>query len=167
VSERFYAKRRAGLSPVRQDGSLVAVNVDRQSAAAEQFGARKFGVEFNDEVWGTHGDDGYDFTVETSRGPVRVDVVWLGFAEPYGTDRPRVSGHLIVNDEKHHPDRRADAYVVVAGTIEAGFMLLGWLAYEELEQHGKKDFGFGMKSCCPVEKLHWFRPGTVLDEPGL
>lgn len=152
MSERFLAKREAGISPLRRDGSLTSEETDRQAAGAERFAAERFGAEYNEEVYAEHGDGGADFYL----GGRSIEVVWLG-VEPDG--RPRRDGHLIVNPDE--PQRHADLYVVVAGSIEAGFTLLGWLPHGDLVERPLKNFGYGPKHAAPVICLRWFRPEAL------
>ncbi len=140
---RYYAKREAGLSEVRSDGSLTSAETDRQSGAAERFACEYVGVPFNEEVYATHGDDGCDITV----GGYCIEVIWLGFEK--GTTAPRWRGHVIINEYEQH--RHADVYWIVRGSIELGFELAGWCWHDDI--HNRKDFGYGEKLCMHTDDL--------------
>ncbi len=145
-TDRYQAKRDAGISPVRYDGSLCSPETDAHSEAAEQFAANRLGARFNGSVYDSNGDGGHDFLI----GDKTVEVVWLGFRK--GTTIPRYDGHLIVNPEERH--RWADLYVVVAGSIGRGFTILGWAHHHELREG--RDFGYGPKLSLPTACLHGF-----------
>lgn len=142
-ADRYYAKRDAGISPVRRDGSVATPENDRQAAAAEQFAAAQLGCPFNDSVT-AHGDGGHDFVF-----PLHVEVCWLGVNQHTG--EPRRDGHLIVN--LNEPHRWADIYIVVAGTVEMGFHVVGWTTHNRLIEYGTKNFGYGEKLAMPVREL--------------
>jgi hypothetical protein len=152
-ADRYHAKRAAGLSPIRTDGSRTDPETDRQATAAEEFAAVRLGGHFNAEVYENHGDGGHDFTV----AGYTVEVIWLGFIRD--TRRPRYSGHLIVNP--HEPHRHADLYVSVCGSIERGFSLLGCARHSDLQ--GGHDFGYGPRLSLPTGRL---RPFPKLDTVG-
>ena len=59
--------------------------------------------------------------------------------------------HLIINP--HEPQRWADIYVVVAGSIDEGFEILGWLPHQVLIEKELKDFGFGPRYAAYVDAL--------------
>lgn len=159
MSERYYAKREAGLSPVRSDGSVTSPETDRQSAAAEEFAAEALGAAFNAEVYATHGDGGHDFVVTGKKGTrYTVEVIWLGMNE---VGVPRDTGHLIVNP--HEPQRWADLYVSVPGSIETGFRLAGWISHNTLVALPLKNFGFGDRFACHIDNLSKFKAGTKRD----
>ena len=140
-SERFSAKRDAGLSVTRRDGSSYSAQTDRDAFDAEVWATRCFGKEPNVEVFETHGDEGYDFAL-------LVDVYWIG-RRPDGS--PRREGHLIENPyRKAWPDR----FVVVSGIAEVGFQFEGWCTTAELKNEPKQNFGYGNKFAMPLEKLH-------------
>lgn len=149
MSERYFAKREAGLPATRRDGSSTSPETDRQAAAAERFAAGQLGAEFNAEVYATHGDRGHDFTVLGKKGRRRytVEVVWLG---------PRDSGHLIVNP--HEPWRWADVYVLVSGSIEMSFSMSGWISHADLVALPQKNFGYGDRFAARVDELTPFDP---------
>jgi hypothetical protein len=92
------------------------------------------GCEYDSSVT-AHGDRGYDFVF-----PLTVEVVWLGL-DPMG--RPRLAGHLIVNP--YEPHRWADLYVVVRGSVETDFRVIGWTTHVRLLRQPRKDFGYGPK----------------------
>lgn len=148
MSERYYAKREAGLPAQRRDGSSTSPETDRQAAAAERFAAHVLGAEFNNQVYARHGDGGSDFTIKGRS----VEVVWLGAR---GDAMPRLHGHLIINPEE--PQRHADLYVVVAGSIESGFTLVGWATHMQLTSRPLRDFGYGPRYALPTGSLMWFQ----------
>lgn len=138
--ERYYSKRRAGISDVRRDGSVTSAENDRQSGEAERWACEAFGQTYNDEIYETHGDGGVDFYL----GGYAVDAKWLGF----GND----DGHLIVNPEDFEKER-ADWYVAVAGSIQRGFYLPRrcWAMRDEMQ--AKHDMGYGEKYVRAVRYL--------------
>lgn len=142
--DRYDAKRASGISEFRSDGSKTSRKTDEQAGAAEKFAAEFFKVKCNTEVYSNHGDGGKDFML----GEATVDVVHLGMLN----DGPRMTGNLIVNP--HEPQRHADIYVVVRGSIETGFEIAGWYSHDELIARPKADFGYGKRYCCPVKELH-------------
>ena len=149
-ADRFHAKRAAGLSGTRFDGTQYDPEVDRQAAAAEHSAAKRMGCEFNSAIL-PGGDGGFDFEFKLS-----VEVYWLGMV----AGRPREQGHLIINPLEPH--RFADIYVVVMGSIENGFEIIGWTSHRVLTQ-STKDFGYGPRYCVhtsklwPIEKLQALR----------
>jgi hypothetical protein len=149
--QRYRNKRACGVSRVRKDGSLCDQETDRQSTAAEKFAADQFGVPFDDRIC-SGGDGGPDFRLPLVHpaGGIKymtANVKWLGKA--YG--RPRQKGHLIVNVDE--PQRWAELYVSVRGSIETGFELIGWTKHEELIKRPTQDFRYGPKYAMPVEDL--------------
>ena len=70
------------------------------------------------------------------------------------TGKPRIGGNLIVNP--HEPQRWADIYVVVQGSIKTGFHIVGWTTHNELIKRPKVDFGYGDRFRMPVEDLYDF-----------
>jgi hypothetical protein len=150
MSDRYYAKREAGLSPVRSDGSHTSPETDRQAAAAEQFAAERLGATYNGDVYATHGDNGHDFTVDGRT----VEVIWMGYRS--GAHEPRYRGNVIVNP--HEPHRHADLYVMVAGSIARGFSLLGCCLHTDLVFGA--DFGFGPRLALHTDKLRPFKMDT-------
>lgn len=140
--KRYLIKRRAGISTTRKDGSKVSLFTDQQSAEAERFAAEQMGCEFNSEIF-VHGDGGKDFSYSLD-----VEVIWLGVNND---KEPRFDGHLIVNPDEPH--RWADIYIVVAGTVKDGFIIIGWTTHNKLATFGLKDFGYGPKMHMPVSKL--------------
>ena len=141
---RFYSKRNAGISDVRSDGSKCTVENDIQSVAAEYFASQHYGCKFDSSI-SKDGDGGSDFSLK-----IDVEVIWLGLDKKTGM--PRESGNLIVNP--HEPQRWADIYVVVKGSIDSGFSIVGWTTHKKLVSLPKKDFGFGERYAMRVEKLN-------------
>ncbi|MFW9878245.1 MAG: hypothetical protein ACFFG0_34625 [Candidatus Thorarchaeota archaeon] len=136
------SKRNAGISGVRADGSSCSIENDMNATGAEYFAAQQYNQPFNASV-GENGDGGSDFTLQLS-----VEVVWLG-VQPDGT--PRDKGHLIVNPDE--PQRWADIYVVVKGSVDSGFQEVGWITHNALVNLPKKDFGYGEKFACDIQDL--------------
>lgn len=146
---RYHAKREAGISPVRKDGSLTSPVTDEQAAAAEQWACEIFGQPYNSDIYPDHGDEGHDLVVEG----FKAEVVWLGYHK--GTNQPRTGdGHLIVNP--YEPHRHADLYLVVSGSTETGFALEGWAFHTDIEEAPTKDFGYGQKKAIHVKNLRSF-----------
>lgn len=141
---RYDAKRAAGISEIRSDGSKTSRQTDVQAGAAEKFAADFFKVECNEEVYSNHGDGGKDFML----GNASVDVVHLGMLD----DGPRMTGNLIVNP--HEPQRHADIYVVVRGSIETTFEIVGWYPHTKLVARPKVNFGYGDRYACPIKDLY-------------
>ncbi len=140
---RYYAKREAGLSEVRSDGSLTSAETDRQSGAAEKYAADYVGLAFNEEIYATHGDDGCDIRI----CGYCVEVIWLGFEK--NTTIPRFRGHVIINEYEQH--RHADVYWIIRGSIEFGFSIAGWCWHDDICK--TKDFGYGPKLCMHTDDL--------------
>jgi hypothetical protein len=138
---RFASKRVAGIDKTRSDGSICSEDTDVQATAAEYFAAQYCGVPFNAGV-STKGDGGADFVV-----PLSVEVVHLGMVD----GKARRSGHLIINP--HEPQRWADIYLVVVGSLEEGFEVIGWIPHEILVQKPMKDFGYGMRYAVNIDAL--------------
>ena len=154
--ERFHAKRRAGISPIRRDGSVCDPETDRQSGHAEEFAADEFGVPVNKRVMNT-GDGGMDFAIKVRclDGTVReagVDVIWNGFAT--GTRKPRLDGNLLVNPFEPHRYAQSFFFVLVGGTVEHGWRFLGWARRQEVFDRTNRDFGYGERHWVPVSALH-------------
>lgn len=139
---RYLSKRAAGISGHRYDGSECSIENDINATGAEYFCAQYFGQAFDSTV-GKSGDRGYDFALS-----LEVEVVWLG-VQPNG--KPRDKGHLIINPEE--PQRWADIYIVVKGSIDEGFEIVGWITHTALIKLPKKDFGFGEKFACNITEL--------------
>lgn len=139
---RYRSKRAAGISGHRYDGSECSIENDINATGAEYHAAQYFGQPFDATV-GRSGDGGFDFAL-----PLEVEVVWLG-VQPNGT--PRDQGHLIINPEE--PQRWADVYVVVKGSVDEGFEIVGWITHTALIKLPKKDFGFGEKFACNITDL--------------
>lgn len=142
--DRYHIKRAAGISPVRGDGSMRSAETDRQAAAAEKFAAEALRCPFNDSIT-VHGDGGYDFLFG-----LKIEVVWLGINAKTG--EPRREGNLIVNPNE--PQRWADIYYVIAGTIETGFTSVGWTTHAVLIEQPPQDFGYGPKLAMNIHKLY-------------
>lgn len=142
-SARYEAKRASGISPVRSDGSWCSGENDRQAAAAEEFAARSLGCEFNGTILADCGDGHCDFSIPGAPGkpPIRVDVKWLGGVY---NPRPIAKAHLIVNPSDLERET-VDVYVAVAGSIEQGFEIAGWIYREDLRKLPQMNFGFGFK----------------------
>jgi hypothetical protein len=134
---RYWAKRKAGISEFRRDGSKHSPDTDKQAAAAEKYAADLMGCKFNSEITTTTGDGGFDFLFELG-----VEVYW--------PENPRAKYLIVSKDEPH---RWADLYVVVRGTIEAGFEVIGWTYHGLLLQEPVKNFGYGERYCMPLDKL--------------
>jgi hypothetical protein len=139
---RYLSKRVVGIPSGRYDGSECSIDNDLNATAAEYHAAQYFGQPFDATV-GRSGDGGFDFAL-----PLEVEVVWLG-VQPNG--KPRDQGHLIINPEE--PQRWADVYVVVKGSIDEGFEIVGWITHTALIKLPKKDFGFGEKFACNITDL--------------
>jgi hypothetical protein len=139
---RYLSKRSAGISDHRYDGSRCSIDNDINATAAEYFAAQSYGQPFDATV-GKKGDGGSDFSLQLS-----VEVVWLGIQK---NGQPRDQGHLIINPDE--PQRWADIYIVIRGSVDTGFEEVGWITHTALVQLPKKDFGFGEKYCCDISQL--------------
>lgn len=139
---RYLSKRAVGISSYRSDGSECSIDNDINATAAEYFAAQEYNQPFDATV-GKNGDGGSDFTL-----PLSVEVVWLGLQKD---GQPRDKGHLIVNPDE--PQRWADIYMVIMGSVETGFKDIGWITHTALIKLPKKDFGFGEKYCCDIGQL--------------
>jgi hypothetical protein len=142
--QRYDAKRNAGISEYRTDGSRTSRNTDIEAGAAEQFVADFFGKEVNREIYARHGDRGVDFKIDA----YTVDVVHLGVLDD---GSPRLRGNLLINP--HEPWRHADMYIVVRGTTSSGFTIIGWTGHDNLIERQPKDFGFGPRYWMPIGEL--------------
>lgn len=142
ATARYLSKRSVGISNDRYDGSKCSIDNDLNATGAEYFAAQKYNKPFNATI-GKHGDGGCDFII-----PLSIEVVWLGVKED-GT--PRDDGHLIINPDE--PQRWADIYIVVKGSIDNGFEEVGWIPHSALIQFPKKQFGFGKKFACHISHL--------------
>jgi hypothetical protein len=80
---------------------------------------------------------------------VRVDVVHLGILDD---GRPRMHGNLIINP--HEPWRHAEIYLVVRGSIQTTFELLGWYVHDLLVRRPERNFGYGPRYWCPIDELY-------------
>ena len=139
---RYLSKRSTGISDIRSDGSQCSVDNDLNATGAEYFAAQSYNQPFNATI-GKSGDGGSDFTI-----PLSVEVIWLGL-QPNG--KPRDDGHLIINPNE--PQRWADIYLVIKGSVEDGFEEVGWITHNALVSMPKKDFGYGEKYCCHISQL--------------
>jgi len=139
---RFHSKRSAGISDTRYDGSKCSVDNDLNATGAEYFAAQEYGQPFNATI-GKRGDGGADFHL-----PLSVEVVWLGVQKD---GKPRDTGHLIVNPDE--PQRWADIYIVIKGSVDEGFEEVGWVSHKMLTSLPKKDFGYGKKFACHISDL--------------
>lgn len=139
---RYLSKRSVGISSQRYDGSECSIENDINATAAEYFAAQQYGQPFNANIGGK-GDGGSDFTL-----PLSIEVVWLGLQK---NGQPRDKGNLIINPDE--PQRWADVYIVVKGSLDTGFEEVGWLPHNILITLPKKDFGFGEKFACDISQL--------------
>lgn len=139
---RFLSKRAVGISDTRYDGSVCSIENDINATGAEYFAAQKYNRPFNGTI-GSRGDGGADFALTLS-----VEVIWLGV---HINGQPRNTGHLIINPDE--PQRWADIYVVIKGSLDTGFEEVGWIPHTALVQLPKKDFGFGEKFVCDISHL--------------
>jgi hypothetical protein len=139
---RYLSKRNVGISNTRSDGSKCSIENDIQATGAEFFAAQAYNRPFDASI-GQRGDGGSDFSLHLT-----IEVIWLGVDKE---SRPRTDGHLIVNP--HEPQRWADIYIVIAGSIEQGFRELGWIPHKVLVRYPKQNFGFGRRFACHISKL--------------
>lgn len=139
--ERYYHMRSRRRSDFRPDGSLYNPEVDRQAAAAEEYVCGVFGVPYVNGIY-DYGDGGYDFLLRLFNPDtqVKVDVVLTG------TD------YLIVNPYGVKI-RVPNVFILVHGSIELGFRIVGWLSRDDLLACPKRDFGYGEKYACHISKL--------------
>lgn len=154
--ERYHVKRAAGISSTRGDGSARTPGTDKQSGHAEEYAAQMLGSVVDDSITVT-GDRGYDFpiTVELPsgrQGRLRVEAIWNGF-ETGSTSRPRLFGNLIINPDDEHRYRNTDIFVLVVGTVEHGFELMGWATWADVKSRPTKSFGYGRKYYVPMHEL--------------
>lgn len=143
--KRYESKRARGIPARRPDGSQCTLENDIESTGAEYFAARHFGCEFREEIT-SGGDGGFDFRVAGHT----VESVWLG--EHKWTGAPRRTGHLIVDPAQ--PQRWAEIYVSVRGSVESGFEIVGWTRHGELVVLRKKDFGYGERFAMHINDLY-------------
>jgi hypothetical protein len=149
-ADRFDAKRAAGWSPVRQDGSRYSASVDDLAGQAEAWGARACGATVDARIF-LHGDPGWDFETTDKAGQlVRVDVIHIGH------NRSPKEAHLIVNPGNRKL-KAAAVYLVVANTDDFWFALGAIHRDRFLAEHERKDFGFGVKLALPVRALDFVR----------
>lgn len=139
---RFLSKRSVGISDTRYDGSECSIDNDINATGAEYFCAQQYNRPFNANI-SSRGDGGSDFALTLS-----VEVIWLGVQK---NGEPRETGHLIINPEE--PQRWADIYIVIKGSIDKGFEDVGWITHTALVKLPKKDFGFGEKFACDISCL--------------
>jgi hypothetical protein len=139
---RYLSKRAAGISGQRYDGSECSIDNDLNATAAEYFAAQQYNQPFDATV-GRQGDGGSDFDLSLS-----IEVVWLGVQKD---GSPRDRGNLIINPDE--PQRWADIYIVIKGSIDTGFEEIGWMPHKALIQLPKKNFGFGDKFACDISQL--------------
>jgi len=151
---RYLSKRVAGKSKNRSDGSQCSVGNDIESAAAEYLASVYYDRPFNATI-SSKGDGGCDFSI-----PVEVEAIWLGADKVTG--EPRMDGHLIVNP--HEPQRWADVYVVVRGSIATGFEIAGWLDHNSLIKLPMKDFGYGPRYAARLDQLRTSDLATIRKE---
>lgn len=130
---RYDVKRQAGISDVRPDGSRIDREGDLQATAAERFAVGVYGQPFREQITKSG-----DHEPNMRLGAKTVDVKWLGWDRNHIA---RTSGYLIVNPGAI----RHDIYVLVAGSTEVGFRIVGWATHEEITARPKQDFGHGMK----------------------
>lgn len=147
---RYYVKRKIGISNCRKDGSFYDPDVDNQAGYAEEFAAKELGSKVNDSVL-EGGDNGFDFEIKTISGIKRVDVVWNGFIK--GTKKPRLNGNLIVNPFEPHRYRNTDVFILVIGSIDDGFKIVGWATTDDVKRRPQKNFGYGNRYWVPIEEL--------------
>ena len=140
---RFLSKRNVGISATRSDGSECSIQNDIDATGAEYYAAQQFGAPFDSSI-GKSGDGGSDFSLNVS-----VEVVWLGRDKKTG--KPRTQGNLIINP--HEPQRWADIYIVIGGSIDDGFYDIGWMSHKELISNPQKDFGYGPRFAVGIERL--------------
>jgi len=141
---RYLSKRNANISSTRSDGSQCSIENDIDATGAEYYACEQYKRPFNSAISKT-GDGGSDFSLGLT-----VEVIWLG--RDKRTGKPRTSGNLIVNP--HSPQRWADIYMVVAGSMEEGFREVGWIGHKELVERPKRDFGFGLRYARDITELH-------------
>lgn len=140
---RFESKRVSGISDKRSDGSRCSLENDIEATAAEYYAARYLQCRFNQDIY-AHGDGGFDFEFK-----LKIEAIWLGIGKD---GAPRRSGHLIVNP--HEPQRWADLYVVVSGSVVSGFEISGWASHRQLTAAPRKDFGYGERFAMHVDDLN-------------
>lgn len=146
---RYEIKRKAGISNTRSDGSRCSVYNDINAAGAECFAAEQYNQPFNESITKT-GDGGSDFSVKINGQTKTVEVIWLGF--DYKNNVPRTTGHLIVNP--HEPQRWANLYLVIKGSLKRGYTEAGWATHEQLTKASQKDFGYGRRFAIHVNDLN-------------
>ena len=134
-SDRYYAKRNAGIPETRKDGSKYSPYIDERAAAAERYVADFMRCKFNSDIYANKGDGGFDFIFDLS-----IEVYWV--SNPKGN-------YLIVPIDDS--DRWADIYVVAKGEDEID--IIGWTYHNALVKEPKKDFGYGLRYCMHFDKL--------------
>ena len=140
---RYLSKRAAGISGTRSDGSQCSIDNDIDATGAEFFAAQQYGRPFDSSI-GKNGDGGSDFSIN-----LNIEVVWLGINKHTG--KPRKDGYLIINP--HEPQRWADIYIVIGGSLDEGFYEIGWMPHKILISYPKQDFGFGERYACHINEL--------------
>jgi hypothetical protein len=155
MRERFEAKRAAGWTTYRRDGSCYSGALDEIAGKAEQWAATCCGEQPDRNVY-LHGDGGCDFV---SNG-VRIDVVHIG------NNRNPLYAHLIVNIGNPKLSG-ADVYLVVANRGNCWYAV-GAISREAfIARTVRKDFGFGEKlalPCCDLEAAKTLIPQFCGDE---
>lgn len=142
---RHLSKVVAGVrnSSVRKDGSKTSEETDIQGIGAEYFGAKHFKAPINTSI-GLKGDGGFDFRLNLD-----FDVAWLGVDK---SGKPIEDGHLIINPDE--TERWADVYILVKGSLETGFSIVGWITHKKLISLPQKDFGYGPKYAAEIKDLY-------------
>jgi hypothetical protein len=134
--QRFTAKREAGWSEIRRDGSKYSASVDELAGQAELWAAQACKSEIDRRIY-LHGDPGWDFvTFDWDGRDIKVDVIHIG------AGRNPDTAHVIVNPG--HPKlTHADVFMVVGGPEWYAIGAISRVRF--IEQHTKKSFGFGEK----------------------
>lgn len=145
MRERFEAKRAAGWTDRRRDGSRYDGTVDEIAGKAERWAADCCGCQPDERIY-LHGDGGCDFVSDG----VRVDVIHIG------NNRDPANAHVIINPG--NPKLRgADVYLVVANDGDFWYTL-GAISREAFMQRAqRKDFGFGEKLAIHCRELQGTR----------
>ena len=138
---RFLSKRLVGISTTRRDGSNSSTENDIQALGAEYFATTYYGYQFNSLI-GPKGDGGADFVLSLD-----VDVVWFGMQD----GKPRENGNLIINIDE--PKRWADIYVLVKGSIETKYEIMGWTTHKRLIKEPIQEFNGVPKYAMHISKL--------------
>lgn len=161
---RYWAKRAAGISRVRGDGTIRYPENDRQSAAAEWYGAFRLGLKRNDDVYAKHGDGGTDATLKV-RSPsgkhktLGVGFVHLGFLNN-NSQCPRMDGNMLLNSDDYRRYNDTHIFIQIRGTYHSGFDLVGWMSATKIFGTKPRDFTHGFKhnmritALCPMSVLY-------------